>query len=278
MTSKAQQKKPARSPAKGSTTKTTTEKLLDTERRLCEDRRGLEEHARLLAASLDESSVVATERLAARLEPLKKRLRELLVPTRSMDLALQRLEDARVGLDVPEGAPALLDVLIEAEPFGSSYDPDTKWAADAPADAVERAALDLFDDLHRQCEALDAAIKKAETDAQAAYNKLVKPVREQQIPACLDGARKLAQKTRNLSAARNGRPLPFTGLGTAVEIHEAAKKALGAKLNLAELVGAAIDAIDIKTPQGVPGVAHLDEDDILTDEDEPDAVEPAAVA
>lgn len=276
MSSKAQQKKKAPGAAKAASTKTTAERLLDTERRLCEDRRALEEHGRLLAASLDESSTVATERLAARLEPLKKRLRDLLVPARSMDLALQRIEDARGGLPIPEGAPSLLDVLIEAEPFGSSYDPDTKWASDAPADALERAALDLFDDLHRQCEGLDAVIKKAEVDAQAAYNKLVKPVREQQIPACLDCAKRLAQKTRNLTAARHGRPLPFAGLGTAVEIHEAAKKALGVKVNLAELVGAAIDGLDIKGPSAAPGAPSISDEDMLADE--PDTVEDAPAA
>ncbi len=276
MSSKAQQKKKAPGAAKAASTKTTAERLLDTERRLCEDRRALEDHSRLLAASLDESSTVATERLAARLEPLKKRLRDLLVPARSMDLALQHIEDARAGLPLPEGAPSLLDVLIEAEPFGTSYDPDTKWSSDAPADALERAALDLFDDLHRQCEGLDAAIKKAEADAQAAYNKLVKPVREQQIPACLDGAKRLAQKTRNLTAARHGRPLPFAGLGTAVEIHEAAKKALSAKANLPELVGAAIDALDIKGPSAVRGAPGISDGDIL--DDEPDTVEDTSAA
>lgn len=277
MSSRAQQKKKAPGGVgKAASTKTTAERLLDTERRLCEDRRALEEHGRLLAASLDESSTVATERLAARLEPLKKRLRDLLAPARSMDMALQRIEDARAGLSIPEGAPSLLDVLIEAEPFGSSYDPDTKWSGDAPADALERAALDLFDDLHRQCEGLDAAIRKAETDAQAVYNKLVKPVREQQIPACLDCAKRLAQKTRNLTAARHGRPLPFAGLGTAVEIHEAAKKALGAKADLPEIVGAAIDGLDIKGPSVVPGAPSISDEDIL--DDEPDTVEDTSAA
>ena len=116
----------------------------------------------------------------------------------------------------------------------------------------------------------------AEADAQAAYSKLVKPVREQQIPACLDGAKRLAQKTRNLTAARHGRPLPFAGLGTAVEIHEAAKKALGAKVNLAELVGAAIDALDIKGPSGAPGAPSISDEDML--DDEPDTVEDVPAA
>lgn len=265
MRSKAQQKKAPSSPAKGAGQKTSAERQAETERRLAEDRRALEEHARKLDESVTQAGDLATERLAERLKPLKDKLRTLLDPTRAMDLALQRLEDARVGLEVPADAPALLDVLIEA-------DPDTKWAEDAEPAAVERAALDLFDDLHRQCETLDAAIKKAENEAQAAFAKLVKPTREQQIPACLDTAKRLAQWARNRTALTNGRPLPFSGVGTADELHAAAKKALGAPLDLASKVRTAIDGLDIKAP----APAGLDDADILSDDT--DDVEQPTVA
>ena len=270
MRSKAQQKKAPSGPTKGAGQKTPAERQAETERRLAEDRRALEEHARKLDESVTQAGELATERLAERLKPLKDKLRTLLAPTRAMDLALQRLEDARVGHEVPADAPALLDVLIEAEPHGTSYDPDTKWAVDAERAAVERAALDLFDDLHRQCETLDAAIKKAESEAQAAFAKLVKPTREQQIPACLDTAKRLAQWARNRTAFSNGRPLPFSGVGTADELHAAAKKALAAPLDLASKVRTAIDGLDIKAPAS----SDLDDADILSD-DTADVEQPA---
>jgi len=271
MSSRAQQKKkPAGAPSKAAGQKSAAERQIETQRRLAEYRRSLEEHARKLDESISQASDAATEHLAERLKPLKDKLRSLIGPARAMDLALQRLEDARVGLDVPTDAPPLLDMLIEAEPHGSAYDPETKWAADADPEAVERAALDLFDDLHRQCETLDAAIKKAEGEAQAAFAKLVKPVREQQIPACLDTAKKLAQWMRNRTAASMGRPLPFTGTGTADELQAAAKKSLGAGLDLAEKVRAAIDGIDIQAP------AASIADDVLSDDT--DGVEQPAVA
>lgn len=269
MSSKAQQKKKPGAAAPGH--KTTAERQIETQRRLTEYRRSLEEHARKLDESISQASDAATEHLAERLRPLKDKLRSLIGPARAMDLALQRVEDARVGLEVPADAPPLLDMLIEAEPHGSAYDPDTKWASDADPEAVERAALDLFDDLHRQCETLDAAIKKAEGEAQAAFAKLVKPVREQQIPVCLDTAKKLAQWIRNRTAASMGRPLPFAGTGTADELQLAAKKSLGASLDLPEKVRAAIDGIDIQSPSS-EGIVE----DVLSDD--ADGVEQPAVA
>lgn len=269
MTSRAQQKKKAPA-AQAPGQKSTTERQMETQRRLAEYRRSLEEHARKLDESISQASDAATEHLAERLKPLKDKLRSLIGPARAMDLALQRAEDARVGLEIPVDAAPLLDVLIEAEPHGSAYDPDTKWASDADPEAVERAALDLFDDLHRQCETLDAAIKKAEGEAQAAFARLVKPVRDQQIQACLDTAKKLAQWMRNRTAASMGRPLPFTGTGTADELQLAAKKALGASLDLPEKVRAAIDGIDIQAP------AAAFAEDVLSDD--ADAVEHTADA
>lgn len=260
---KAQQqpkKKPATS-AKLATQKVPNERQLETERRLAEDRRALEDHARKLDESIQQASDLATSRLAERLKPLKDKLRALLSPARSMDLALQRLEDARAGLDVPADAPPLLEVLIEAEPHGTYFDPDTKWPVDADLAQVERAALDLFSNLHQQCEALDAAVKKAEGEAQTGFLKLVKPTREC-ITTCLDVAKRLAQWSRNRTALSNGRPLPFTGVGTADELHTAAKKALATPVDLTSKVRTAIDNIDIP----LPTQSDVDIDDVISDD------------
>jgi hypothetical protein len=148
LTSRAQRKKGG-APAPRAPEKTSASKMIDTERRLCEDRRALEAHARVLNESIEASSEAATSRLAERLAPMKQRLRDLLVPARAMDMAIQRAEDERAGLAVAEGLPTVLDAIADAAPFGSAYEPGVEWT-DADPDAIERAAVDLFDDLHRQ--------------------------------------------------------------------------------------------------------------------------------